>query len=390
MRLRASGLIFPAVLLFSGSLFSQTFSDFTASLLREPDSLARSRAAGEYLRSHRVPVIEDTVVHFIYHGAGKSVAAPGEFNGWNPSSGRLNRIEGTNLWVRDEHLPSDARVEYKIWVDSLWMIDALNPGRARGPFGENSEIRMPGYQVSTMDILQEDIPEGRLDTFWIASKALQLKHPVVIYTPASVYTSGISRFPLVIVTDGLDYLNFARMHTILNNLIGLRRIRPVIAAFIDPKTALHDGSTNKRMTEYAASDAYLDFLEKEAVPEIAKKYPVADSAGGRLVVGASMGGLIATYAVLTRPDFFGNSGAQSPSYLQADSAVIKIAGSLQKAPGRFLMQTGTIGDTQAEARYVADRLVDTHAAVSYEEIHEGHNWTNWKRNLPKLLEFFFK
>src|SRR5262249_46295576 len=132
-----------------------------------------------------------------------------------------------------------------------------------------------------------------------------------------------------------------------------------------------------------------DFLEKEVVPEIGKHYFVSDSAGDRLMVGASMGGLISTYAVLTRPHFVAQCGAQSPAYRQADSAVIKRSSDFKGIPGSVMIQTGTINDTQPEAMFVAGKLKDAGCSVWYEEIHEGHNWTNWKRNLPKILTHFF-
>jgi hypothetical protein len=51
---------------------AQSFKEFANSLSQETDSLAGSRAAVDYIRSHGVPVIEDTMIHFLYRGTATS------------------------------------------------------------------------------------------------------------------------------------------------------------------------------------------------------------------------------------------------------------------------------------------------------------------------------
>lgn len=59
------------------------------------------------------------------------------------------------------------------------------------------------------------------------------------------------------------------------------------------------------------ADRFLDFLEEEVKPFIADRYPVADDRG--TLFGASMGGLLATYTLLSRPQMFGGYIIASPS-----------------------------------------------------------------------------
>ena len=144
------------------------------------------------------------------------------------------------------------------------------------------------------------------------------------------------------------------------------------------------------MTDYAANDLFLDFLEKELLPQLGKRYRISADSADRAILGASMGGLIATYAVLKRPEFIMNCCAQSPAYYQSDSTVLKIVDTLAATRGKFYIQTGTVNDTRMEALFVEKKLRALGALVKYEEFHEGHNWTNWKTHLPKMLERFFR
>ena len=144
------------------------------------------------------------------------------------------------------------------------------------------------------------------------------------------------------------------------------------------------------MKAYSASEAYLDFLEREVTPFIEQRYHDSTRPADRLLLGASMGGLISTYAVITRPGFAGNCAAQSPAYLQADSAVIKLLGHLGHVTANLYIQTGTIHDTEVEANLVQNLLKEKGATIRYEEFHEGHNWTNWRAHLARILEHFFR
>jgi len=308
-------------------------------------------------------------------------------NGWHPFSSPMLHADGTNFFWRTDTLPIDARVEYKLWIDSTWILDPLNPHRAKGGFGENSELRMSGYRESTADREDPKTARGAIDTLWIESAILHRRYPIYVYTPPG-YTEGML-LPSIYATDGGDYLTLGRMDIILNNLIGEKRIQPLVAVFLDPRTDPKSPSSNQRMIDYSASDAFLEFLETEVAPLIQKNYRVSPNRRDRLIIGASMGGLISTYAVLQREGFFANSAAQSPAYWQADSAVFKTLDRIKQTGGTFYIQTGTIHDTQVEARLVSRLLREKGGHVTLEEFHEGHNWTTWRSNLDRILTHFF-
>jgi enterochelin esterase family protein len=380
-------LVISVTMSLNGMAQSQTFSSFLLQLTSVTDSLGKSNLISEYLSHHTIPVVEGNSIHFLYRGAGHAAAVPSEINQWNSDVAQMVHVDGTNLFFRTESLPIKGRLEYKLWVDSAWMLDPLNKRFATGGYGDNSDVWMPEYVPSTAFEVNQSIPHGRIDTLRIASANLHRTHPVFVYVPSG--KENKKGLPVIYVTDGNDYLTFAKMQNILDRLIASKRIRPVLALFIDPRTNLKDNSTNMRMVDYAASDTFLTFLEKELTPVIESKYPVSKKAKDRLITGVSMGGLISTYAVLRRPQFIQNCGAQSPAYVEADSAVIKLLRQLHSSDANMYIETGTINDTQEEARVVKTMLEERKIRLTYKEYPEGHNWTNWRARLGTMLEYFF-
>ena len=53
-----------------------------------------------------------------------------------------------------------------------------------------------------------------------------------IYLPARF--NRAQRYPLLVVHDGTDYLNFAAMKTVLDNLIHRLDVDPLVAVFLPP------------------------------------------------------------------------------------------------------------------------------------------------------------
>jgi predicted alpha/beta superfamily hydrolase len=66
---------------------------------------------------------------------------------------------------------------------------------------------------------------------------------------------------------------------------------------------------------------FLDFLELELMPLIGRRYPVAG--GGSTLFGSSMGGLLATHALLTRSELFDNYVIVSPALWWDEEVVFR-------------------------------------------------------------------
>ncbi len=369
----------------------ERFTDFLARVASTASPAAKQTLVDEYIRnvlSSGHTVIEDSVVHFLYSGNATRVSVASDLNGWNPSGDSMSRIEGTNLFHLAGTIDVAARFEYKLIVDSAWILDPLNKQQAIGGYGANSEIWMPQYKPPQEILYRKDIPHGRIDTLQFRSRFLGRTHYGFVYLPPG-YRKSRTRYPSIYVTDGGEYLSLALMNNVLDNLIADGRIQPVIAIFIDPRTDIRNSATSMRMLDYAMSDSFVNFLIKEVRARILKTYRVKPSPAETAIMGASLGALISTYTAYQHPEVFGLSAAQSPAYWWKDSAILSLIETGPKKNIRFYLDTGTIRDAQEHARAMKAILQSKGYDLKYGEYPEGHNWVNWRARLDDILEYFW-
>jgi enterochelin esterase-like enzyme len=358
-------------------------SEHTAPVKRllTEDYVARIRARGR-------PIVEDSTVYLLYLGNAKRVRIASDLNSWDPSFDSMQRIPGTELWFDSFTLDEAGRFEYKLVVDSTWMLDPLNRQQAIGGYGPNSEVWMPYYAPPKDIEYNGAIKHGTLDTLRFQSKLLGRSHPLFVYLPFS-YKRVKRNYPSIFVLDGGEYLSLALMKNVLDNLIAGKRIEPVIGIFIDPRTHLKDASTSKRMTDYALSDTFMNAVITELYPRILRRYRIKREPDQTAILGASLGGLTSTYIAYMHPETFGLCAAQSPSYFWKHEAIIKLIAQGPKEPVKFHIDTGTLGDALPQAFKMKTMLESKGYEVQYEQHPEGHNWVNWRSRLPDILTYFW-
>ena len=122
------------------------------------------------------------------------------------------------------------------------------------------------------------------------------------------------------------------MPTLLDNLIHAGEIPPIIAVMIDPV---------ERQREYRINDEYRDFLCAEFVPMIDQRYHTAANREGRGVMGASLGGLISSYAAFSQPQIFSKVGGQSSAFHYAENELDSLLDKVPDVSFRFYLDVGT-------------------------------------------------
>jgi enterochelin esterase family protein len=102
-----------------------------------------------------------------------------------------------------------------------------------------------------------------------------------------------------------------RVPTVLDNLIARGELPVIIAVFIDPGSGDikgRNGTPNysNRSFEYdTLSDQYSQFLAKEILPPVEKKYNIRKDPAGRAIGGISSGAICAFTVAWNHPDWFG-------------------------------------------------------------------------------------
>ena len=94
------------------------------------------------------------------------------------------------------------------------------------------------------------------------------------------------------------------MATVLDNLMHRRLMADCVVAFTHP---------GDRLREYAASAAHSRFLTTELVPQIEGSLQLRGDPRGRVLMGASFGGVAALSAAVRAPGFYGALLLESPS-----------------------------------------------------------------------------
>ena len=368
-----------------------SFHEFLSQVRSDSDKVRRNEAVDQYLGRVQTlgsPVIEESTVVFLYRGNARHVVLAGDLNGWNPAREPLARVEGTDLFYIEKNLDKYARIEYKLVVDSTWILDPLNKRVALGGYGANSDLWMPQYMPPGEILFRKDIPHGSVDTLVIESSLLKRSHPVFVYLPPD-YGEAQAPYPSMYVTDGGEYISLGLMVNVLDNLIAEKRIEPIIGIFVDPRTDVRDSKTSRRMSDYTMSDTFIQFLSREVRGRLLQTYRLDPDPHQTAIMGASLGALIATYAVFTAPEVFGLCAAQSPSYWWNKSAILTQARHTTSIPVKMYIDTGTILDAQEESRTMRDILLRKGCNLSYSEYPEGHNWMNWRARIDDILVFFW-
>jgi metallo-beta-lactamase class B len=123
-----------------------------------------------------------------------------------------------------------------------------------------------------------------------------------------------------------------------------------------------DNGGAQRMNEYnpwksatprlggGEGDLFVDFLSRTLKPYIDARYRTRTDARSTTIAGSSMGGLIALYASLTRPEVFGNAGVFSCAcWIARDSIMALVERTTPgRTPARFYFVVGSLEGTNRE------------------------------------------
>ncbi len=348
-----------------------------------------------FLRSHEFPIVEGSRVTFVFVGAADGVQLRHWIFGL-PSSQPFTRLQGSNLWFHVLEIPEGSRVEYKLEVlrghEHRLIQDPLNPHLAHDPYGANSVVYGAGYERPSWTWPDPESRVGSIEEVSIESAAFGDSRSVLVYLPARFRTRR--RYPLLVVHDGLDYLRFCDLKTVLDNLIHRLEIEPMVVALL---------SSEDRLREYADDERHADFLVRELVPELERRYPLIAEPRARGLVGASFGAVASLAAAWREPGFFGAALLQSGSFVFTDigphergpvfDPIVRFVNEFRRNPGspleRLFLSCGTYESLIYYNRSFLPLLQSTGMSVRYSEVRDGHNWENWRDRLRDGLSWLF-
>jgi enterochelin esterase-like enzyme len=354
-----------------------------------------SRDAEDLAAATHSPIVDPGGVTFVYHGAADTVSLRCWIHGL-PASQPFERVDDRDLWVLRVELPENSRIEYKFEVvrdgQEHWILDPLNPLTAADPFGANSVAQGYGYERPEWTGEDPAARAGQVDEIALRSHALGDDRHVGIYVPARFRRSR--RYPLLIVHDGWDYLRYASLDTVLDNLIHRLEIPPMIVALTQ---------SSDRLVEYAGHDGHARFVAEELPQQLAHDFPLHPSPAARGLMGASFGAVASLHAAWRHPGSFGRLALQSGSFAFSDighhrrtatfDPVARFVNEFRRSPGRpaerMYLSCGIYESLIYENRSMVPLLRHHGIEVRYEEVRDGHNWENWRDRLQSALTWLF-
>jgi enterochelin esterase family protein len=348
-----------------------------------------------FIAARRLPLADRDGVTFVYRGVTEGVNLRCWVSGL-PTAQPMQNVPGTDLWVLHLELPPGSRIEYKFerinsGVSEL-ILDPHNSVLASDPFGANSVCQGLGYERPEWSLEDTLARRGTLDELTISSAALGGPRRLIVYTPARFRRSR--RYPVLLVHDGEDYLRYASLRIVLDNLIHRLEIAPLIVACTQ---------SPDRLREYAGHDAHAQFLVEEALPSLRARFPLEDTPESRGLMGASFGAVASLHTAWRNPGHFGRLLLQSGSFAFSDlgehrrgpvfDPVVKFVNALRAAPGKptdkAYLSCGIYESLIYENRSLLPLLRDQDIDVRYEEVRDAHNWENWRDRLRAGLSWLY-
>jgi enterochelin esterase family protein len=215
------------------------------------------------------------------------------------------------------------------------------------------------YPYGADSVVHEGVPQGTFEKFIHTSEIVYpgIKRRVWIYVPAQ-YNPKVPAC-LMVVQDGvMQYAGRVddrtmgvtaeyRVPTVIDNLTARGELPVIISVFLDSgSTTLGDTGRpmkQNRSIEYdTVSDQYYQFLSKEILPDVEKKYNIRKDPAGRAIIGISSGAICAFTVAWNHPDQFGKvlSDVGSFTHIRGGDVYPSLVQAAEKKPIKIFLSDG--------------------------------------------------
>jgi enterochelin esterase-like enzyme len=354
-------------------------------------------AVDEFLSQHRAPIVEGSRCTFLFRGEADEVHLAQRIVHLGDLL-PLRRLWGTDLWYLVLELPEGSRVDYQLEVrrgDHVERFnDPLNPDLSHSPVGSSSVCFGHGYETPDWTLPDPDARQGDLIERTIRSRALGRDCPVTLYLPARFRRT--KSYPLLVVHDGPDFLQYAAAKTVMDNLIHRLEVAETVVAFLHPQD---------RLTEYANSTAHSRFVSDELVPRLEVELPLIGKPSGRCLLGSSFGAIASFSTAVKSPKTYGSLVLMSGSFVFTDvgsedhgggpvfDPVVKFVNKYRARPtyvaDRLFVSCGVFEPLIVRNRSMVPTFESTGMTVRYVEARDGHSWENWRDRLRDALSWVY-
>ena len=356
------------------------------------------------LKKGSLPMVKDRQVLFIYQDTEnriKEIRLVHHIASLDRAP-KFERIGQDNLFALNVILPVGARMEYTFGITykdgtTEIIIDPHNPDKAWCPYGPKSVAKTAQYIEPTWAAHRDDIAHGKHEWHHFRSRIMKDTRYFAIYEPPGM--KNLKDLPVIVIHDGSDYINYAGIIDVFDNLIADEVISPFVAVLSDPVN---------RNVEYSCTPDHPKFVIKELLPWVRKRYPVSNLRSHTALMGASFGAVASVYASFLYANEVGKLFLQSGSFRFQDlvksppiyevvDEFDRITMFLEKeflphGPSKKLsiyLSCGTFEQILKYNQNFAKVMKRLGHPLQFNESHDGHNWISWRDHFKDGLTYLY-
>lgn len=356
-----------------------------------------------FIREKGSPLIEPyeedearMLVTFVWQGDSEDqeVVVYGEFPGFDMVNNRLEQLEGTTIYYKTFAAPTSIwslyifRLPGAAGTDSArYVVDPFNPVTYSSPLDDDgrcpllapveSVLVLPGVIGEPWAPLASIAAGGQVHAHRFASTTLGNERRVWVYTPPGYQDS--QAYPMLLLTDGWEYLHMAQMAARLDKAIEL--VEPSIVVMVD---SLNYKQREKELTCY---EPFGQFIVDELLPWVHDHYSVATDPAKHCIAGASYGGLAALWLGLEYPHIFSNVISQSGAFYWNDDWLIQKVRGAGFIPLNIQLEVGSLEPDMlvSASERMHQALKGRVSSINYSFTQGGHHYGYWGETMILAL-----
>jgi alpha-glucosidase len=202
---------------------------------------------------------------------------------------------------------------------------------------------------------QQSTASKQVSTFTIDAPQLESKKKIWLYLPKN-YETSTKRYPVIYMHDAQNLFDAQTSYVgewNIDEKLDSLNAQVIVVGIEHGNEKRLEELTPYKNEKYGGgkADTYLEFIVKTLKPEIDKKYRTKPNAKNTTIMGSSLGGLTAFYAILKYPEIFGKAGVFSPAFWINRKEIFELSENTKKLKAKIYF---LCGDNEGDADMIAD------------------------------------
>ena len=294
---------------------------------------------------------------------------------------------------------------YQIIVDGVSTADPNGkPFFGMGKWVSGIEIPEKGVDYYAI----KNVPHGLISQSWYYSNIRQEWRRCMVYTPAEYDKSPSKKYPVLYLQHGMgenetSWANQGKMNFIMDNLIQAKEAKPFIIVMNNGMVQTKNAE-GKRIVDHTI---FPEYLIKDVIPYIEKKYRTIKNKDSRAMAGLSMGSIQTSITAFEYPEYFSYIGLFSGflrDFIQGDKIMDMVQrGKVSDKHLRILDSKETFKNNlkiffraMGENDIFIQKFLEEDELLSKKDIsciriiyEGGHNWNVWRRCIRDFAKLLF-